>query len=46
MQKEINIMNFYIVIFEFKEGTYCSQNYLTDEREALLNAIKENIKNQ
>jgi hypothetical protein len=39
-------MNLYTVIFEFMGGTYCSQNYSTGQKEALINGIKENIKNQ
>ncbi|MDR6158209.1 hypothetical protein QF023_001725 [Chryseobacterium sp. SLBN-27] len=39
-------MNLYTVIFEFMGGTYCSQNHSKTEREALVNAIKENIKNK
>jgi hypothetical protein len=39
-------MNLYTVIFEFMGGTYCSQNHSKNEREALVSAIKENIKNQ
>jgi hypothetical protein len=36
-------MNLYTVIFEFKEGTYCSQHYSINEKETLLIAIKKNI---
>ncbi|MBT2622610.1 hypothetical protein [Chryseobacterium sp. ISL-6] len=39
-------MNLYTVIFEFMGGTYCSQNSSTDEKKALLYAMKENIENK
>jgi len=39
-------MNLYTIIFEFMGGTYCSQNYSTDEKKVLLSVVNENIKNQ
>lgn len=36
----------YTIIFEFKGGTYCSQNYSVNEKEALLSALKNNINNE